>query len=387
MRKLFHDLHLWLSIPLGLIISVICLTGALLVFEQDITEKINEPYYKVAYNEGDTKLPPSEIVSLVITQVPDSLQIATLEYGGKAEDACKVTFTNNSSRVLSVNPYTGQVIGWIESNAFFGEVRKLHRWLLNPPAVKGEMSVGKMIVGVSTLVMVIILLTGLFIWIPRNRKALSNRLKVSVTKGWRRFWYDSHVSLGIYALIFLLVIALTGLTWSFKWYNNAVYALLGAKKTETTKVTNTKSNKTDNTFARTTQDKSQNKPAFEYALWDRTMDDINQLYPKYKAVTLSVTDAKITPTNSLNSRAKDTAKLDSQTGAIKQIIDAGDQPLSQTLKGWLFTFHTGSWGGIYTKIIYFIAALIGFALPLTGYYIWWKKRRNKNKISKSGKNC
>lgn len=38
MRKFFHQIHLWLSIPLGILISVICLTGAILVFEKEITQ-------------------------------------------------------------------------------------------------------------------------------------------------------------------------------------------------------------------------------------------------------------------------------------------------------------------------------------------------------------
>lgn len=105
-------------------------------------------------------------------------------------------------------------------------MRKLHRWLLNPPPQKGASSVGKMIVGISTLLMVVILVSGLVIWWPRTRKALNNRLKVSCCKGWRRFWYDSHVALGFYSTLFLLVMALTGLTWSFGWYRSFAYGLL-----------------------------------------------------------------------------------------------------------------------------------------------------------------
>lgn len=378
MRKLFHDFHLWLSIPLGIIISIICLTGALLVFEQDITQKINEPYYKVTYQKGTAKLQPADIVYLVATQVPDSLRIATLEYGGGADDACKVTFTNNPRRVMTINPYTGQVIDWVKSNTFFSEVRKLHRWLLNPPAVKGEMSVGKMIVGITTLLMVVILLTGLFIWIPRNNKALFNRLKVSFTKGWRRFWYDLHVSLGFYALIFLLIMALTGLTWSFKWYNNAAYALFGASKKQES-VIKTDKNQEGKSGQTQQQDKRQKESDFKYTLWNRTMDDIDMLYPEYQSVTLSSTEVKIIPKATSGRRISDTAKIDPETGAISQITNGNELPLSQTLKGWFFAFHTGSWGGIYTKIIYFIAGLIGFTLPLTGYYMWWKKRKNGNR--------
>ncbi len=99
---------------------------------------------------------------------------------------------------------------------------------MDPPAYKGAKSAGKVIVGITTFVMVVILVSGIVIWIPRTRKALRNRLVVRGRKGWWRFWYDSHVSLGIYVTLFLLVMALTGLTWSFQWYRTAtVDALFG----------------------------------------------------------------------------------------------------------------------------------------------------------------
>ena len=87
------------------------------------------------------------------------------------------------------------------------------------------MSVGKVIVGISTLLMVVVLVSGVIVWIPKGRKALKNRLRVSFSKGWRRFLYDSHVSLGIYVVLFLLLMALTGLTWSFDWYRDMAYGL------------------------------------------------------------------------------------------------------------------------------------------------------------------
>lgn len=54
MRKFFSRIHLWLSIPFGLILSVVCLTGALLVFEDDITQLITPPPAAVAPTELHT---------------------------------------------------------------------------------------------------------------------------------------------------------------------------------------------------------------------------------------------------------------------------------------------------------------------------------------------
>jgi uncharacterized iron-regulated membrane protein len=150
-------------------------------------------------------------------------------------------------------------------------MRSFHRYLMDNPAKRGEKTFGKVVVGVSTLIMVFVLISGIIIWVPKGIKALKNRLTVKTRKGLKRFLYDSHVALGIYAALFLLIMALTGLTWSFKWYKDIAYSLIDSK-------------------------------SFFYML------------------------------------------------------------------------HTGSWGGFFIKILYFISALIGGTLPLTGYYLWIKKR-------------
>lgn len=223
MRKFFHQIHLWLSIPLGILISVICLTGAILVFEKEITE-IMYPETQVTQVEGQQ----------VRKQRPE----------------------------------------------FFRQVRALHRWLLDAPAKKGESSVGKTVVGITTVVMIVILISGIVIWVPRNNRTLKNRLQISCTKGWRRFWYDSHVALGFYSTLFLLIMALTGLTWSFSGYRTFMYDLFS------------------------------NLP-----------------------------------------------------------ID--------NLRRFFYSLHTGTWGGLTTRILYFLTALIGGILPLSGYYLWWKKRKRE----------
>ena len=281
MRKLFRSIHLWLSLPLGLIISVICLSGASLVFERDITQALQRKLYNVTPpSEGAEPLASSELEAAVRTWAADSLTLNAVRLQDSPRKAALVTFRETGKRQLCVDPYTGEVKGWAKSYEFFRTMRQLHRWLLDPPASKGEKSVGKVIVGVTTLTMTLILISGLIIWIPKNRKALKNRLSISCTKGWKRFLYDSHVSIGFYCTLLLLLMALTGLTWSFGWYREAAYSLTG----------------------------------------------------------------------------------DMEPQAARRLF---------------YSLHTGSWGGMVTKILYFLAALLGGLLPLSGYWLWWKRIRRK----------
>ncbi|MBM6657850.1 PepSY-associated TM helix domain-containing protein [Bacteroides gallinaceum] len=314
MRKLFAKLHLWLSLPLGIIISIICLSGAALVFERDITQALQRSLYTVVPPSEDTQpLSPSQLATHIQAQVSDSLHLSSLLLSANPHETAFASFRETGRKQLSVNPYTGEVLGWTQSYPFFQTMRKLHRWLLDPPASKGEKSVGKIIVGITTLVMVFILISGLIIWIPRTRKALKNRLSVSCTKGWRRFWYESHVAIGFYSTLLLLVMALTGLTWSFGWYRTAAYSLFGE-----------------------------------------------------------------TP-SSTQVRHTDKGKDRSRKDEVKITWKDANASAPQSLKGWFYAFHTGSWGGITTKILYFLAALFGGILPLSGYYLWWKRTRRREK--------
>ena len=224
MRNLFAKIHLWISLPLGILFSVICLTGAILVFENEALQLLN---------------PSADVMSM-----------------GKHA------------------PERKELVGY----DFFHSTLRIHRWLLDAPAKKGERTVGKEIVGYSTLAMAIVLMSGIVIWWPRNRKVLKNRLSVTCSKGSRRFWYDSHVSIGFYATLLLLIMCLTGLVWSFTGWREAFWNL------------------------------------FDF----------------------------IPP---------------------------------EGRKRFLYTLHTGSWGGFPSKIIYFLAALTGAVLPLTGYYLWWNKNK------------
>ena len=122
-RRLFHQIHLWLSLPLGILFAVICLTGAILVFENEALQLLN---------------PQADVSSM-----------------------------------RKHDPARRELTGY----GFFRETLRLHRWLLDAPAKKGERSAGKEVVGYGTLAMTAVLLSGVVVWWPRNKKVLRNREK------------------------------------------------------------------------------------------------------------------------------------------------------------------------------------------------------------------
>ncbi|WP_349829969.1 PepSY-associated TM helix domain-containing protein, partial [Bacteroides uniformis] len=60
-----------------------------------------------------------------------------------------------------------------------------------------------------------------------------------------------------------------------------------------------------------------------------------------------------------------------------------DADTSGKIRGWIYSVHVGSWGGWATRILSFLAALIGASLPLTGYYLWIRRlvRKSGRKVN------
>ena len=228
MKKIFRQIHLWLSVPFGLIISLICFSGAMLVFENEVMELVRHELYYVKKVET-VSLPVDRLLEEVELMLPDSVSVTGISVFSDPERAWQVNLSKPRRASVYVDQYTGEIKGKYERSAFFVTMFRLHRWLLDSMKADGGAFWGKMIVGVSTLLFVVVLISGIVIWWPRTRKALKNSLRISVGRGFRRFWYDLHVAGGMYALFFLLAMALTGLTWSFGWYRTGFYKVFGVE--------------------------------------------------------------------------------------------------------------------------------------------------------------
>jgi uncharacterized iron-regulated membrane protein len=88
---------------------------------------------------------------------------------------------------------------------------------------------GTRIVATATLVFVAMALIGLALWWPRTRALLGLRLRPRLAGPWKRSVFDGHYILGVYGLGFLLLFALTGPVWTWRWYEAGVVFLLTGK--------------------------------------------------------------------------------------------------------------------------------------------------------------
>ena len=396
MKKIFRKIHLWLSVPFGLIITLVCFSGAMLVFENEVNEWFRRDLYYVE-TVKESPLPMDKLLEKVATTLPDSVAVTGVSISSDPGRAYQVSLSKPRRASLYVDQYTGEVKGKSERSGFFMFMFRMHRWLLDSmnPGNEGIFW-GKMIVGVSTLLLVFVLISGIVIWWPRTRKALKNSLKITATKGWRRFWYDLHVAGGMYALIFLLAMALTGLTWSFPWYRTAFYKVFGvevqqraaqgheqksdAQKRDTKLAAHREKKREGNDVRKGERSRRpENNHSDMYSVtspfvyWQEIYDKLRRQNPEYKQISISSGTASVSFNRFGNQRASDRYSFNTDNGEFTETSLYQHQDKSGKIRGWIYSVHVGNWGGMFTRILTFIAALLGSALPLTGYYLWIKR--------------
>lgn len=84
-----------------------------------------------------------------------------------------------------------------------------------------------------------------------------------------------------------------------------------------------------------------------------------------------------------NVRGVDRYKFNPRTGEVTESTLYKDLDNSAKIRGWIYSVHAGSWGGWLTRVLWFLAALLGTSLPLTGYYLWQKRLSAKKRQSGS----
>jgi uncharacterized iron-regulated membrane protein len=384
-RKIAYWLHLWLGLISGIIVFIVCLTGGLWVFRYEVAY-FTQPYKRVDIQQKQV-LPPSQILSDAqhyFRQHGDNVAVLTNINYGKSGAAVSASFTlgKKGEANLFFNPYTGQVLKDERvpdaTDSFFLFVRAGHRFLWLPQKI------GSPIVGSACLVFLVIIITGIIWWYPSNwnKKNREKSFTVKWNAKWKRLNIDLHNVLGFYASIFLLLLTLSGVFFTFEWVRHGIYRSLTWKAPVEVKQ--------DDPFSDTTLT---SKPSISYAL-DRIWLQATKKHPDFGKIILSVPDGAkeayqvmaFFGDGTLNYNNA-TYFYDQSTLKLLKYLDEDDRPYNEISAGekayrMNFDIHTGQILGLPTKILAFMVCIIGASLPVSGTLIWYNRKWG-NKKAKS----
>jgi uncharacterized iron-regulated membrane protein len=397
MKRLFRNIHLYLALAAGLVIMNSCITGAIMVFEDEIDLAIHKERYFVDPH-GQRKsmqeissiagqaVPKGKFSALKVFSDPTrSVEVAFMlpekkgKEGGEAPGRESQRSAEGSGKekneaagkkkggkpgvFVYVNPYTGNVLDvYNKRESFFFTVERLHRWLLG-----GNASPGKIIVGLSTCSFLIITITGIILWWPKNKAILLQRLKFKTNGSFKRLNHDLHVVAGFYSSIFLLVIILTGLVMSYTWVNKSIFTL-------------TKSNPESPEPPSSVYQAGVKAIAYDQALavLQPQFKDAAYLTLRTPKDSAGVYAISVLPANA-SDMAVDTYYVDQYDGTLKGELLFKDKNAGQMIRAYVKPIHTGAVYGFPTKLFNFILALVTFSFPITGVIMWLNRIKKKKK--------
>lgn len=380
-KKFAFQAHLWLGGISGIVVFVVCITGAIWAIGIHNWLGTNEQPTKIEA-EGKSFLAPS----VILEQLKNSHHIESpnsISYTPNEESTIRV-YNDSTSLMLKVNPYTADVTELKDYNSseyemsFWDYMRWGHRALWLP------WDTGRMIVNYGTLLFLIVLISGLILWVPKSRKGLKNRLTLNWTKTTKakRKFYDLHLVLGFYASFLLIIICATGMVWGLSWWSEATY-----------KVTTGKSLPPWGAIKSTPDPNAIIATASQADKLDILFYQTIENNPQMESFSISISQADTTPfeVRVNNDRSVlynyDTYNYnyDSLDLIEAQGYNTGkyeDKSFGEKLRRQNYDLHIGRIWGPVGEVLIFFAALFGASLPLTGYYILFVVKRRGRKKTK-----
>ena len=417
LKKTFFQIHWFLGITAGLILSLMGVTGAIYSYEQQILKWINQDSYTVQV-ENRAKLNPAEIYQHFHNTAPE-LKINSITVASAASESSSINVAKEGARrglTMMINPYSAEMLPEIKGREFFAFIQQLHRNLTVGP-------VGKQITGACTLMLIFFVLSGLYLRWPKKH-TWRQWFAVKPKLRGRNFIWDLHAVVGTWVIIFYLIFAMTGLYWSYDWWRNGMFKVLGVERPQATMQASpnaggrqgqqpnspqrnmagmenrgerANSAPPDSTAAssntsRSTDARSERRergkglePVQIHRALNQTWSGFNpQLDREYSSLTFTLPkkdDGKLefsfVDVNPQHERARNKATFNYQTSKIESLELYADQKLNEKIMGSMLPVHRGSFFG---PVYQFIAMLAALSMPLffvTGWMLYLKRRKQK----------
>lgn len=362
-KKILGKVHLWIGLIIGILIFIISISGALYTWAPEISYVI---YNQKVEPQDSPFVSVSVLKSTIDQQFPDS-DFRTVFYKDKSSTAEVLLYAPGTYYKAFLNPYSGKLVhlqdmkkGWLNY------LVAIHRNLM-----LGD--IGRQIVHWTTLLFLLMVITGIVLWWPKDKHNRKQRLSINWRVSPKKLNYDWHNIIGFYSSWIIIFSIVTGLFWGFEIVRNTLMKVTGEVQMvyEQPISENLNSSNDSNKFV--------------------IMDSLAQVFlNKYPRDFIRISNPHknsdpihvIVHKSNITEYDNNHYYFDRYNG--EQIIghfENGlykDASLYHTLHGMVYSIHFGNILGFPGRLLMFFASLVVASLPITGFVIWLGKR-NKSR--------
>jgi uncharacterized iron-regulated membrane protein len=373
-RKVIFWTHLTAGLLGGIVIFIMSVTGAALSFEKNIIEYFESDQRYVTVPENGQKLAPQEVIAKVKEARPEAKPSA-ISVLNRPDSAYTVALGREGQ--IFVNPYTGIITGEGSpaARSFFRVATDLHRYI----ALSGDgRPIGKAITGACNLMFLLLAVSGIYIWFPRQLvwRQMKPVMWFRRGIGGKARDFNWHNTIGFWTSLILIVLTLTASVISYQWAGNLLYTLTGNEVPPAQQASQGGAQQGEQAYA---------WPENLNPLW---MAAASQS-PTWKSISLRLPIAKDAAVFTIdegiywNIFGRSTLTVDAKTAGVSKWEPYGDLNGARRLRTWFRFTHTGESGGLIGQFIGFVACIGGAFLVYTGMslairrFSRWLKKRSK----------
>ncbi|MDR0746406.1 MAG: PepSY domain-containing protein [Helicobacteraceae bacterium] len=400
-RGFWFQIHWVVGAALGVVIAIVGVTGAALSFRGEITNLLNRDVVYVEPNGGEP-LALDELLTKASAALPNS-RIGSISLFSDPTRTARLSVSDANStnmrargRTQYVNPYTAEVAPYksMKGEAFFSTMFSLHRWMGD-----STRTWGKQLVAAATVALIVLSLSGLYMYLPFMKHSFRKSLKVDFRQKGRIFLYRLHSAFGVWTLIFVLFMSFSGLWWSYGWYRDGLIWLSGVDPasmqrgappppTQAQGAAGTGAPMADRGSRGAAEGANRaNSGEAIYRGMAKAYDLFRETVERdYTSVTIqapqggSIYSISYSPLNPAHSRASNQLQVDVEKNEVVKHVKYDDKTLGEKFISSIFPLHSGDFFGVTGLILFCVSSLVMALFAITGYMLYYERFiRNRKK--------
>ena len=190
-------------------VITLAITGTIYLFKPQIDAWVDKPYNQLAVSES--RASANDQIATALSAFPDARFLSYQLPRHEQEAVIVSVMAEGERQQIYVDPYRRAVLKIVShNNQFIQLVKSFHGELLTG-------NVGSVIIETAGCWAIVLIVSGLYLWWPRNGQGLAGVVYPRLKKEGRVFWRDLHAVLGFWVSVFALFLLISGLPWALVW--------------------------------------------------------------------------------------------------------------------------------------------------------------------------
>ena len=218
LRKVLFQIHLWTGVGVGVYVLVICVSGSVLVYRNELYRAFS-PELMIVAGSGNP-MAVADLKNAASRAYPD-YEVSDVRAGETPNHAIEITLKRGTvMKRRLLHPFTGEDLGDPLPAGF-----RLTAWLLDlhDNLLTGE--TGRRVNGIGALFVTLLSMTGAIIWWPGIRNWRGSLIP-DHRANWKRLNWSLHSALGFWGFAFIMLWGVTGMYLSFPQLFAAAFDVL-----------------------------------------------------------------------------------------------------------------------------------------------------------------